>query len=177
MRRVLLVIAFVIGASAWVAFVHWMTGLERKEAAYLDIELADVPKGSPKFYSFRGTPLALVRTTDEMLDDLQEQTVHTWNQRPIAAERPAFFVYSLVNPDDGCEVDHVPKGADRYAPVRPWQGGYRDPCRFGEWDYAGRAIRQYADQDASRLQMADLNVPEFELRGHYTLRITRAPKR
>jgi ubiquinol-cytochrome c reductase iron-sulfur subunit len=112
-----------------------------------------------------------------MLDDLQAQTTYTWNQRPIAAERPSFFVYSLVSPADGCEVEHVPRGADRYAPVRPWQGGYRDPCRFAEWDYAGRAIKQYADQDPRLLQMADLDVPDFELREHRILRITRAPKR
>jgi ubiquinol-cytochrome c reductase iron-sulfur subunit len=177
LRRVLLAIVFVVGTGAWVAVVYWMTGLEVKPPAYLDIDLSDVPKGSPKFYTFQATPLALVRTTDAMLDDLQAQTSHTWNQRPIAAQRPAFFVYSLVNPADGCEVDHVPKGADRYAPARPWQGGFHDPCRFAEWDYAGRAIKQYADQDASRLQMADLDVPDFELRAHNILRITRAPKR
>lgn len=176
-RRVLLVIAFLVATGAWVALVYWMTGLERKEAPYLDIDLAEIPTGSPKFYTFQRTPLALVRTTDAMLDDLQAQTTHTWNQRPIPAERPSFFVYSLVSPADGCEIEHVPRGADRYAPMRPWQGGYRDPCRFGEWDYAGRAIKQYADQDPLRLQMADLDVPDFELREHRILRITRAAKR
>ena len=176
-RRVLLVFAFLVATGAWVVLVHWMTGLERKEAPYLDIDLAQIPAGSPKFYRFQGTPLALVRTTDAMLDDLQVQTVHTWSGRPIAAARPSFFVYSLVNPTDGCEVEHVPRGADRYAPGRPWQGGYRDPCRFGEWDYAGRAIQQYADQDAQLLKMADLDVPDFELREQRILRITRAPKR
>jgi ubiquinol-cytochrome c reductase iron-sulfur subunit len=171
------VIAFLVTTGAWVAFVYWMTELGHTEAAYLDIDLAKVPTGSPQFYTFQHTPLALVRTTDAMLDDLQAQTTHTWNQRPIAAERPSFFVYSLVSPADGCEVEHVPWGADRYAPVRPWQGGYRDPCRFGEWDYAGRAIKQYADQDPRLLRMADLDVPDFELREHRILRITRAPKR
>ena len=177
LRRVLLAIAFLVATGAWVAFVFWMTGLKHREAPYLDIDLDDVPAGSPKFYTFQRTPIALVRTTDAMLDDLRAQTAYTWNQRPIAAERPSFFVYSLVNPADDCEVEHVPRGADRYAPVRPWQGGFRDPCRFGEWDYAGRAIRQYADQDARLLQMADLDAPEFELVGHRIVRITRAPTR
>jgi Rieske Fe-S protein len=177
LRRVLLVIAFLVATGAWVGFVYWMTGLQHKEPVYLEIDLAEVPPGSPKFYTFQGTPLALVRTTDEMLDDLQAQTTHTWNQRPIAPARPSFFVYSLVSPADGCEVQHAPKGADRYAPVRPWQGGYHDPCRFGEWDYAGRAIKQYADQDELLLRMADLDIPDFEMREHHILRITRAPKR
>jgi len=92
--------------------------------------------------------------------------------RPLCPDPEA-----LVSPADGCEVEPVPKGADRYAPVRPWQGGYHDPCRFGEWDYAGRAIKQYADQDARLLQMADLDVPDFEVREHHILRITRAQKR
>ena len=177
LRRVLLVIVFLAVTAAWVVFVYWMTGLEREEAPYLDIDLAEIPAGSPKFYFFQHTPLALVRTTDAMLEDLQAQTNHTWNGRPIADARPSFFIYSLLNPADGCEVEHVPKGADRYAPVRPWQGGYRDPCRFGEWDYGGRAIKQYADQDAQLLQMTDLDVPDFELRGQRILRITRAAKR
>ncbi|MDM0113759.1 hypothetical protein QTI66_16490 [Variovorax sp. J22R133] len=170
-------ITILVATGAWVAFVYWMTGLERKEVAWLEIDLSQVPAGSPKFYSFQGTPLALVRTTDAMLDDLQAQTSHTWNQRPIAAGRPSFFVYSLVNPADRCEVEHVPRGADRYAPARPWQGGYHDPCRFGEWDYAGRAVKQYADQDAQLLRMPDLDIPVFELRERNILRITRAPKR
>ncbi|MGJ7506373.1 hypothetical protein [Variovorax sp. GT1P44] len=176
-RRVLLVIAFLAATGAWVAFVHWMTGMERKEPAYLEIDLAEIAAGSPKFYTFQRTPLALVRTTDAMLDDLRAQTAHTWKQRPIAAGRPSFFVYSLVNPADGCEVEHSPSGADRYAPARLWQGGYHDPCRFGEWDYAGRAIKQYADQDPQLLQMPDLDVPDFEIRDQHILRITRAPKR
>ena len=178
MRRVLFVIAFLLGVGALVALINWMTGWKSEPPAYLEIELSEVPPGSPRFYTFRGTPLALVRTTGEMLDDLEAHTNHTWSQRPVAAaDRPAFFVYSLVNPSDGCEIEHRPKGAERYAPDRPWQGGYFDPCRFGEWDYAGRAIKQYADQDAARLRMADLDVPDFELREQNVLRITRVPKR
>lgn len=177
LRRALLAITLLVVTGAWIGFVYWLTGLEHKEAAYLDIDLTEVPPGSPKFYTFQRTPLALVRTTDAMLDDLQAQTSHTWNRRPIAAGRPSFFVYSLVSPADGCEVEHVPRGADRYAPARPWQGGYRDPCRFAEWDYAGRAVKQYEDQDARLLQVADLDVPVFELREQHILRITGAPKR
>lgn len=176
-RRIVLAIVFVLATAAWVAGVYWMTGLTHKEDAYLDIDLAQVAPGSPRFYTFQGTPLALVRTTDAMLEDLRAQTDHTWSRHPIAAGRPSFFVYSLVSPAGGCELEHLPRGTDRYAPVRPWQGGYHDPCRFGEWDYAGRAIRQYADQDPQLLQRADLDVPDFEIRDQRFLRITRVPKR
>ena len=177
LRRAVLALAFLAATAAWAVLVHWMTGLEHREDAYLDIDLAQVPPGSPKYYTFQHTPLALVRTTDAMLDDLRAQTPHTWNRHPIAAGRPSFFVYSLRSPADGCEIEHVPKGTDRYAPVRPWQGGYRDPCRFGEWDYAGRAIQQYEDQDPQLLRRDDLDVPDFELRDQRFLRITRAAGR
>ena len=140
-HRVLLVIAFAAATAAWVAFVHWLAtgGLGREdqeeaEAAHLDIDLAQVPPGSPRYYTFQGTPLAVVRTTDAMLDDLQAQTAHTWHRRPLADGRPSFFVYSLRSPaGGGCEIQHVPKGTDRYAPMRPWQGGYRDP--YNGYDY------------------------------------------
>jgi len=177
LRRALLAIVLVATTAAWVMLVRWMTGLEHEEAPYLDIDLAQVSAGSPRFYTFQRTPLALVRTTDAMLDDLQAQTAHTWSRRSIAPARPSFFVYSLISPADGCEVDHVSRGADRYAPARPWQGGYRDPCRFAEWDYAGRAIKQYADQDPLLLRVPDLAVPDFEFRENHILRITRAAKR
>src|SRR5947207_3099914 len=44
-------------------------------------------------------------------------------------------------------IVHASIGAPRNAPERLWQGGFYDPCHLGEWDYAGRAIRQYLDQD------------------------------
>ena len=179
LRRLLLAIAFLLAMAAWVALVHWMTtalGHKQEAPAYLDIDLAQVTPGSPRYYSFQGTPLALVRTTDAMLEHLRAQTAHTWNHRPIAPGHPSFSVYSLVSPAGGCEVEHLPNGTDRYAPGRPWQGGWHDPCRFGEWDYAGRAIRQYADQDPKLLQRPDLDTPGFELRDDRYLRITRASR-
>jgi ubiquinol-cytochrome c reductase iron-sulfur subunit len=107
-----------------------------------------------------------------MLDDLRAQTVHTWSQRPIPADRPAFFVYSLKTPTLGCVAVYAPRGAFRYAPERVWQGGFYDPCHFAEWDYAGRTIKQYPDQDAS-MRAADLEVPAFEFRAPGTLRLRR----
>lgn len=114
----------------------------------------------------------IVRTTDAMLDDLRAQTPHTWSQRPIAGDRPSFFVFSRRSPGPGCAVVHAPKGAPRYAPERLWQGGFYDPCHFGEWDYAGRTIRQYPDQDEA-MRRPDLEVPAFELEDRSTLRLAR----
>lgn len=138
--------------------------------AYVDVPIDEVAAGIPIFFTWNDAPFALVRTTPQMLDDLQAQTRNTWSRRPIPPGRPAFFVYSLRSPVRGCVARHAPKGAYRYAPERLWQGGFYDPCHFAEWDYAGRAIKQYPDQSAS-MRVADLDSPAFELRDADTLRV------
>ena len=143
-----------------------------KAKPFLDVRVSDMAPGALKTVDWNGRPFVIVRTTNGMLDDLRAQTAHTWSQRPIPADRPAFFVFSGLSPAPGCAVVHAPKGARRYAPERVWQGGFYDPCHFGEWDYAGRTIRQYPDQDEA-MRRLDLEVPAFELRGRATLRIER----
>jgi ubiquinol-cytochrome c reductase iron-sulfur subunit len=139
---------------------------------FIDVRVDDMPAGSIRILRLNDRPVVIVRTTRAMLDDLRAQTSHTWNQRPIADTAPAFFVLSGLSSAGGCRVVHAPKGAARYAPERLWQGGFYDPCRFGEWDYAGRAIRQYDDQ-AEAMRRPDLEQPAFELKGHATLRVSR----
>lgn len=169
-------LAALVGVGVGVGVLFLVTDLPMpggsKAAPYLDIPVGGIPAGAPKFFMWNDAPFALVRTTGEMLDDLQAQTPNTWSQRPIPADRPAFFVYSLVSPVLGCVARHAPKGAFRFAPERLWQGGFYDPCHFAEWDYAGRAIRQYPDQGES-MRVADLDAPAFELRTPDTLRIHR----
>ncbi len=140
--------------------------------SFLDIRVKDMTPGTLKVFRWKARPYVVVRTTDAMLDDLHEQTPHTWSQRPVAADRPAFFVFSRLPGAPECAVRYAPKGAPRYAPERLWQGGFYDSCRFGEWDHAGRAIRQYPDQDES-MRRPDLEVPAFELRDRLTLRFAR----
>lgn len=175
-RRRALLAALLVGVGVSVGVVFLVTQSpgpgSDKGVPYLDIPVGDIPAGVPRFFLWNDTPFALVRTNGEMLDDLQAQTAHTWSQRSIPADRPAFFVYSLVSPVLGCVARHAPKGAFRFAPERLWQGGFYDPCHFAEWDYAGRAIRQYPDQGES-MRVADLDVPAFELRTPDTLRIHR----
>ncbi|HEX7440169.1 MAG TPA: hypothetical protein VF319_08735 [Caldimonas sp.] len=142
------------------------------QQSFLDIRVKDMTPGTLKVFRWKGRPYVIVRTTDAMLDDLREQTLHTWSQRPVAADRPAFFVFSRLQGAPKCAVRYAPKEAPRYAPERLWQGGFYDSCRFGEWDHAGRAIRQYPDQDES-MRRPDLEVPTFELRDRLTLRLAR----
>jgi ubiquinol-cytochrome c reductase iron-sulfur subunit len=145
---------------------------EDKPKPYIDIRIDDVLPGSIKTFRWNGRPFVIVRATNEMLDDLRAQTPHTWSKRAISDDGPAFFVFSTVSSARGCPVVHAPLGATRYAPKRLWQGGFYDPCRFGEWDYAGRTIKQYVDQDDT-MRRPDLDVLAFELKDHSTLRITR----
>jgi hypothetical protein len=164
-RRALLVAGLSAGAGAMMG-----CGMPPQSTSALEIRLADQPTGTPHLFVWNGAPFAVIRPTADMLDDLQAQTVHTWSRRAIPAERPAFFVYALTSPAQGCVLQHAPRGAPRYAPEREWQGGFYDPCRFAEWDYAGRAIKQYDDQQAS-MRADDLAVPRYELRDGNTLRL------
>ena len=91
-------------------------------ALYLDICLNDTRVGTARFFAWNGAPFVLVRTTDAMLADLQAQTTHTWNQRPIPVDRSALSTLSLASPTSKCVAQHAPKCAPRYAPERMWQG-------------------------------------------------------
>ena len=141
-----------------------------KPKTFIDIRVGDMPPGTIRSFRWKGRPFVIVRTTDEMLDDLRAQTSHTWSERPISDSRPAFFLFFRLSSARGCPVVHAPIGVARYAPERPWQGGFYDPRRFGESDYAGRTIRQYADQDEA-MRRPDLDVPAFQLNDHSTLRV------
>src|SRR5437899_2718548 len=119
-RRALLAALLVgVGVSVGVVFLVTESPMpsSNKLMPYLDIPVGGIPVGAPWFFTWNDAPFALVRTTGEMLDDLQAQTIHTWSQRPIPADRPAFFVYSLVSPVLGCVARHAAKGAFRYAPA------------------------------------------------------------
>jgi len=142
-----------------------------KSSPSLEVRIDDMAPGAVKSFQWKGRPFMVVRTTSAMLDDLRAQTPYTWSERPIPDDGPAFFVFSATSPAPACPLVHAPQGAPRYAPERLWQGGLYDPCHFGEWDYAGRAIRQYLDQDEA-MRRADLQVPAFELKGR-TLRMAR----
>lgn len=128
-----------------------------KAKTHIDVRVGDMLPGTVRAFRANGRPFVVVRTTAAMLDDLRTQTPHTWSGRRIPDDPPAFFAFSIPSAARACGVVHAPGGAARYAPERPWQGGFYDPCHFGEWDYAGRTIRQYDDQDES-MRRPDLDV-------------------
>jgi ubiquinol-cytochrome c reductase iron-sulfur subunit len=135
----------------------------------LEVGVADLQPGDVKAFRGQGRPYLVVRTTDAMLEDLYAQTPHTWSGREVTGA-PALFVLSAAGAETGCVLLHEPAGAPRYAPGRVWQGGFYDPCRFGEWDYAGRAIRQYDDQDEA-MRRPDLARPPFRVKDRSSLAV------
>jgi hypothetical protein len=139
---------------------------------YIDVHVGDMQPGAIRTFQSNGRHFVVVRTTAAMLDDLRAQTSHTWSGHPVPANGPAFFAFSSLSSGRGCLVVHAPSGAARYAPERPWQGGFYDRCHFGEWDYAGRTIRQYEDQDEA-MRRPDLEALAFDIRARSTLRVAR----
>ena len=128
------------------------------------VPMQSLAEGQVRILQWDGQTIAVVHTDAGMLEDLQAQTVHTWSGSPPPSGPTGFVVLSLVNSATGCTLQHAPKSTPRYAPGREWQGGFYDPCRFGEWDYAGRAIKQYADQQES-MRQPDLEMPRFSVDG------------
>jgi ubiquinol-cytochrome c reductase iron-sulfur subunit len=160
-----------LSAAAWAAALLGGASCEAADPpkVALEVGVGDLQPGDVKSFRWQGRPYLVVRTTDAMLEDLYAQTPHTWSGREVTGA-PAFFVVSGSGAEPGCLLAHEPAGAPRYAPGRVWQGGFYDPCRFGEWDYAGRAIRQYADQDEA-MRRSDLVPPPFQVKDRSSLRV------
>lgn len=138
----------------------------------LDIRVDGMSPGAMKTFQWKRRLFVIVRTTNDMLVDLRDQTRNTWSRRSIPSDQTEFLVFAAPAEPTGCAIVHAPKGAPRYAPDREWQGGFYDPCQFGEWDYAGRSIKQYEDQEET-MRRPDLEVPAFEFKDQATLRFVR----
>jgi len=154
-------------AAAVLAVTTVTSAAAGRIGTFLDVRVDDMPPGSIKVLRTNDAPIIIVRTTPEMLADLNAQTAHTWSLRPI--EAPAFFVFSPSSAAR-CAVVHEPSGTARYTPGRVWPGGFYDPCRFGEWDYAGRAVKQFEDQSEA-MRRPDLEPIAFERKGDSILRV------
>jgi Rieske Fe-S protein len=131
---------------------------------YVDVPLRSIQPGSFVVVEVGDKPYAVVRLTSEMLSDLRSQTPDTWSQRPIPAGTKAILVSALVSTNLGCGLMHAPKGEPRPLHSFKWLGGFYDPCHYGEWDYAGRALR-------SARWLPDLSTMEYEVVGLDTLRL------
>lgn len=66
---------------------------------------------------------------------------------------PEWLVVYGESADLGCALDLVPPGVET-----DWEGGFRDRCRAGRYDFAGRV---YKGQPAKR----NLQIPPYQLQG------------
>ena len=174
LRRAVLVWTLLLVASIGLTVVSAASPavVADKHKSILEVRVDGMPPGTMKTFQWMGHDFVIVRATHDMPDDLRDQTRNTWSRRPISNDRTEFLIFDGTAAPPECAIVHAPKGSLRYAPDRVWQGGFYDPCKFGEWDYAGRSIKQYEDQEES-MRRLDFEVPEFEIKDRATLRFVR----
>ena len=171
-RRALLVAVLGVGlvglALATVPLIGSLAPSAATGRPFLDVALRDIEPGQFKLVEWQGRPVAVVRTTPEMLKDLRAHTEKTLSHRTLPEEAVPAFVVHLASPKN-CLLKHAPKGSDFFS-GREWPGGFYDPCHFGEWDYAGRTL-DLVKNLPKEMQLADLTAPKYEILANETVRL------
>lgn len=151
----LLLVGIGVAAIPFVASMRPSASLFQPTA---EVQLDKLAAGAFKKFEWLGRPVLIVRPTSEMVEELRRNTDNTWNRRSLVGTD--VFVFYSSSPVHGCSVQHAPPGP-RYPGDDKWPGGFFDPCHYGAWDYAGRALRL----DDGSPQPEDLESPKFELSG------------
>lgn len=109
-------------------------------------------------------PVALFRPTASNIEDLIAITPKAFNNTNVP-RNPKVFIYYLEGTYKGCGLTHAPINASPKAisasKSLKWPGGFFDMCHYGEWDYAGRAIKVYDHHTG----LPDLKVPQYKISG------------
>ena len=156
-RRLVLGTSLVGGAAtvgAAVPFVISMWPSERAKAAGAPVEadLATIAPGELKVFEWRGTPVWVVRRTQEMLEALKAVTPQLSDPQSKASQQPQYAKneYRSLKPDVmvmegvcthlGCSPQL--KTAEAKGEMGgDWRGGFYCPCHGSKFDYAGRVFR------------------------------------
>lgn len=162
-------LAIVFAAIAAVPFAASLQPGGAADPGYLDVDVARIEPGSYTVVEWEGRPIAVVRVSPQMLADLQAGTVRTWSRVPVRDFEASVFVYQLISTHLGCGLLHEPKGNARYPADADWRGGFYDPCHFGQWDYAGRAVRV----SEGNTQLPGLRVPKYSVPSDLRVRLYR----
>jgi Rieske Fe-S protein len=134
-----------------------------KEKAVVEIDINSIPIGTYQVREWKNKPVGIFRPSSENLADLRKLTSKSLHKVPVPPTSQ-IYVYYLQSTNRGCGLVHAPKHASPKAigssedPLK-WQGGFYDPCHYGEWDYAGRAISVYDIYDG----LPDLYAPKFRI--------------
>lgn len=163
-RRLLQVCVSIMGltvvGAVIVVFARSLSPALDKEPPFLEISINEITPGSYRVVNWRGKPFVVVRTSEEMNQDLKLLTEKTWNHRPLLGSEQ-FFVFSKISTFRGCSLWHAPKRT-HITGEEQWLGGFYDPCHFGDWDYAGRSIKRSVNQPDS-MKLPDLAIPKYEI--------------
>ena len=153
-------VALIVSGLLLVPFVSNYFPFSRKEPTA--ILIASIQSGTYKTIVWEQKPVAIFRPTEAIIKELVVLTPKTLNHRDIPAH-PEVFVYYLISSHRGCRLTHAPRGASPkaigMAEKLKWTGGFFDPCHYGEWDYAGRAISVYDIYSS----LPDLKTPKYSV--------------
>lgn len=130
----------------------------------LEVELDGIEPGSERQLSWSGRRVLVLHRDAAMLgvlaaDDELYDPVSRLDRRPRGVDSrhrgrvPEWLVVYHESTDLGCELDLVRPGTET-----GWGGGFRDRCRSGRYDFAGRV---YKGQPARR----NLQIPPYQLQG------------
>lgn len=128
----------------------------------LEVDLQDIGPGEHERVVWNGRRVLILHRDAPMLEALPEGEAlydpsSRFDRRPrgmTAGHRgwvPQWLVVYAESTDLGCDLDIVPPDASE-----DWEGGLRDRCRGGRYDFAGRV---YRNQPAMR----NLEIPPYRL--------------
>jgi len=128
----------------------------------LKVDLQGIEPGQHERVTWNGRRVLVLHRDASMLEALPEGEAlydpsSRFDRRPrglTAAHRgwvPEWLVVYAESTDLGCDLDVVPPHASE-----DWEGGLRDRCRGGRYDFAGRV---YRNQPAMR----NLEIPPYRL--------------
>ncbi|AGA33773.1 Ubiquinol-cytochrome C reductase iron-sulfur subunit [Thioalkalivibrio nitratireducens DSM 14787] len=113
----------------------------------LEVDLAGIEPGALREIEWKGRRVLILHRSPEMLDalppdDALYDPASRLDRRPRGLTeahrgfRERWLVVFAESTDLGCPLELVPPGSDP-----DWVGGFRDQCRAGRYDFAGRVYR------------------------------------
>jgi ubiquinol-cytochrome c reductase iron-sulfur subunit len=130
----------------------------------LEVDLRGIDAGEELRLSWNGRRVLVLHRDRGMFEALAEDEAlydpaSRFDRRPRGLSAPhrgwvpEWLVVYAESTDLGCDLEIVPPGAEG-----DWEGGFRDRCRQGRYDFAGRV---YKGQPAMR----NLEVPPHRIDG------------
>ncbi|MFN4262467.1 MAG: hypothetical protein ACK4IT_02280 [Thioalkalivibrionaceae bacterium] len=114
------------------------------------VELGAIAPGETLYFRWGGREVVVLHRDAEMLAAVQgdvplKDPSSRLSTQPRALRNeyrsydPAWFVAYAASTDLGCSLIVVPT-QEAQAEAPPWSGGFRDECRGGRYDFAGRVL-------------------------------------